>query len=143
MDAGPRDGFLRNFDGLQLDSLVTRTPHNWGGLVKMEEKDKGWSENKRMIQCTFPWYCLTVLYDGTVCLCPQDFRGSINVGDLNKSTIRDIFNSEKTLEMRRILGRGSAGEAEPCNNCDRIRRKTFIGIPGEHISSFIRDNFTR
>ena len=82
MNTGPKDGFLRNFDGLPLDRLVTRTPHNWGGLVKLEETGKGRPENKRVIPCTFPWYSLTVLYDGTVCLCPQDFKGSIDVGDL-------------------------------------------------------------
>lgn len=140
MSAGPKDGFLRNFDGLPLDSLIIRTPHNWGGLVQLEESDKGRSENKKVVLCTFPWYSLTVLYDGAVCLCPQDFRGSINVGDLNKSTIKDIFNSKKTLKMRSILGRGNAGELEPCNGCDRIRRKTFMGIPKEYMDTFIRDN---
>jgi len=140
MDVSLKEGFLRNFDGLPLDRLVIRRPHNWGGLVKLEGTDRGQLENMKMMSCTFPWYSLTILYDGTACLCPQDFRGSINVGNLNKNTIRDIFNSKKTLKMRRILGRGNAGELQPCSSCDRIRRKTFMGVPKEYVDTFIRDN---
>ncbi len=143
MNAGSKEEFLRNFSGLPLDKLVTRKPHNWGGLAGPGEKDKRSSENKKVIPCTFPWYSLTVLHDGTACLCPQDFRGSINIGDLNKNTIRDIFNSKKTIKMRRLLGSGDLGELQPCGDCDRIRRKTFMGVPKEYIGSFLRDNLGR
>ncbi len=140
MNISLKEGFLRNFSGLPLDKLAMRIPHNWGGLVKLEGTDRGQLENMKMVSCTFPWYSLTILYDGTACLCPQDFKGNINIGNLNKNTIRDIFNSKKTLKMRKLLGKGNTVELQPCNNCDRIRRKTFMGVPKEYADTFIRDN---
>ena len=143
MSTSHKEEFLENFRGLPLDRLITRTPHNWGGLVDLEGPDKGQPESMERTSCTFPWYSLTILYDGKVCLCPQDFEGSIPVGDLTKSTIQEIFNSKKIREMRKMLGSASTGELKPCYSCDRIKRKTFMGVPKEYMSSFLRDNFKK
>lgn len=140
LSAGYKDEFLKNFEGLPLNRLVTRTPHNWGGLVDLEVPDKESAGRIKRTSCTFPWYCLTVLYDGKVCLCPQDFKGNIQVGNMTEGTIKQIFNSRKIREMRKIQCTGNIAGTEPCSGCDRINRKTFMGIPKEYISSFLRDN---
>ena len=67
----------------------------------------------------------------------------IKVGDLAESTIKQVFNSERIREMRRMLSDGSVGELKPCDNCDRIKRKTFMGVPKEYMGSFLRDNFKK
>jgi len=28
----------------------------------------------------------------------------------------------------------------PCKDCDRIRRKTFLNVPGEYLGNFLKDN---
>ncbi len=141
IDAGHKERFLNNFNSLPLDRLAARTPHNWGGLFDHKGPDKRQPESTKWTSCTFPWYSLTVLYDGKVSLCPQDFKGSIIVGDLAKNTIREIFNSKKVRDMRRMLGNRNSGGLEPCSKCDRIKRMTFMGVPREYMGSFLRDNF--
>ncbi|GAH92528.1 unnamed protein product, partial [marine sediment metagenome] len=46
-------------------------------FLKLKELGKNYEENKRTISCTFPWYSLTIFYNGKVYLCPQDFLGKI------------------------------------------------------------------
>jgi len=136
--------FIKNFKNLPLDKMVTRVPHNWGGLVEMDKK----SENKETIKrkkrasCTFPWYSLTIFFNGKVSPCPQDFEGRICLGDVNKEKIEEIFNGKAIRKLRKIFKYGIIDNVTPCRNCDRIGRKSFLGVPGEYLGVFIREHLT-
>ena len=93
--------FLQNFQNLPLNKLISRVPHNWGGLLKIKGSGGRRVKDRKVVPCTFPWYSLTIFYDGKVFLCPQDFEGKICIGDLNKDSIEEIFNGEKIKEIKR------------------------------------------
>jgi len=133
--------FLKNFNNLPLDKLVTRTPHNWGGLLKINGLiNNRKKENKKVIPCTFPWYSLTIFYDGRVFLCPQDFEGKIYLGDIKKNRINEIFNCKIIRNLRKTFKSGIIGNTIPCRDCDRIVRKTFMNIPLEYLGVFVKDH---
>jgi len=140
--AKQKNEFMKNFRNLPLNKLVTRTPHNWGGLLEINGTKKADKDNKP-IPCTFPWYSLTIFYDGKVCLCPQDFEGEIPIGDLNKDSIKNIFNNKVMQEIRYKFKTRNIDDINPCSNCDRIWRKTFMGIPKEYLSIFIKDSLRK
>lgn len=135
--------FLKRFSNLPLDKLVTRYPHNWGGFLKLKELGKNYEENKRTIPCTFPWYSLTIFYNGKVYLCPQDFLGKILLGDLNKNSIKEIFNHKTIKDIRNKFKTSKMNKIIPCKDCDRIRRRTFLGIPKGYINIFLKENLRR
>jgi radical SAM protein with 4Fe4S-binding SPASM domain len=135
--------FLKKFSNLPLNKLATRTPHNWGGFLKQKELGKNYEENKRTISCTFPWYSLTIFYNGKVFLCPQDFLGKILLGDLNKNSIEEIFNNKAIKDIRKKFKTSEMNKITPCKDCDRIRRRTFLGIPKEYIGIFLKENLRR
>jgi hypothetical protein len=112
--------------------------------VKAEIKSvagvKGEEKVKKYACCTFPWYSLTVFYDGRVFLCPQDFEGRICLGDAGREKIEEIFNGGIIRDMRRRFRYNMIDDIVPCRNCDRIRRKTFMGVPVEYLKIFLRDN---
>ncbi len=135
---GRKKAFKKRFEGLAPDRIVTRTPHNWGGLLKTGD-EAGTAASVRHA-CTFPWYSLTIFSNGTAYPCPQDFMGRMPVGDINKSSVREIFNGEKLREIRKMFASKDIKEDIPCSSCDRIGRKTFMGIPLEYMPSFLRDN---
>ncbi len=137
--SGQKRDFLKYFKNLPLDRLVIRTPHNWGGLIKINEEPRGKFRNRRTA-CTFPWYSLTVFYDGRVFLCPQDFKGKICLGDACSERIGEIFNGEIIKNIRERFRSGAIDGLIPCNDCDRIRRKTFLGVPLEYLGAFIREH---
>ena len=138
-----KDGFAKRFKDLPLEKIVIRSPHNWGGLLDIEGIKKIDRDKSRIIPCTFLWYSLTVFYDGKVYLCPQDFAGEIQVGDLNKESIKDIFNNEIIENMRVRFKNKKISDLSPCNNCDRIWRETIAGIPREYLKVFLKDSIRK
>jgi radical SAM protein with 4Fe4S-binding SPASM domain len=135
-----KNAFVKKFNDLPLDKMVIRNPHNWGGLLDIEGIKRINRDRSRIIPCTFLWYSLTVFYDGKVYLCPQDFAGEIQVGDLNKESIKDIFNNEIIKNMRERFKSKNISDLNPCNSCDRIWRETFAGIPKEYLKVFLKDS---
>ncbi|MDD5622904.1 MAG: radical SAM/SPASM domain-containing protein [Actinomycetota bacterium] len=131
--------FLRNFKNLPLNKIITRNPHNWGGLLELNKQDRERRSDSKKSLCTFPWYSLTVFYDGRVFLCPQDFEGKICLGSLSNERLSEIFNGKIIKAMRDIFISGEIENVIPCNSCDRIRRKTFLKIPLEYLGIFIKD----
>ena len=132
--------FLMNFKDHPPDRIVTRKPHNWGGLLNRSiEKISDLSGSKRNA-CTFPWYAITIFFDGKTYPCPQDFMGRMPIGDLKKNSIKEIFNSLEIRELRRMFKSEELVKSLPCIICDRITRDTFMRIPKEYIGAFMKDN---
>lgn len=138
-----KDSFVKKFDGLPLDRIITRKPHNWGGMLDIKGITKIDKKRSKIIPCTFPWYSLTVFYNGKVYLCPQDFAGEIQIGDLNNESITDIFNNEKIKNVRKRFKNKNISGLSPCNTCDRIWRQTFAGIPKEYLKIFLKDSIRK
>jgi MoaA/NifB/PqqE/SkfB family radical SAM enzyme len=135
--------FIKKFDGLGLDKLTIRTPHNWGGLLEIDGLRKIDRKKDKLIPCTFPWYSITVFYNGMAYLCPQDFEGEIPLGDLNKVSLKEIFNNDIIRAVRNRFKNKDVKDLSPCNNCDRIWRQTVAGIPKEYLKAFLKDNIRK
>lgn len=138
--SGQKAIFLQNFENLPLNKLVSRAAHNWGGLLEIKGSGSSRVRDSKVVSCTFPWYSLTIFYDGKIFLCPQDFKGKICIGNLNKDNIEEVFNGEKIKEKRKKFKEGIIEENTPCGRCDRIRRKTFMGVPVEYLGIFMKEN---
>ena len=128
-----RKDFLKKLTGLGLDQFNRRKPHNWGGLIKDIALDK----DRATSACTFCWYSLTILYDGKICLCPQDFEARIVIGDVRKTSIAKIFNAKQIRDIRQKNKDGQIAKMIPCRNCDRIYRKTLFGVPTQSLRTFL------
>ena len=135
--------FIKKFDGLDLDKLTIRTPHNWGGLLEIDGLRKIDRKKDKLIPCTFPWYSITVFYNGMAYLCPQDFEGEIPLGNLNKVSLKEIFNNDIIRAVRNRFKNKDVKDLSPCNNCDRIWRQTVAGIPKEYLKAFLKDNIRK
>jgi radical SAM protein with 4Fe4S-binding SPASM domain len=120
------------------DEIRVRTPHNWAGALK-DCIGLGATYPPPHAACTFPWYAGVILYDGTFTPCPQDFMGIMKMGDTWVDTISKIWNNEKMLRLRQIMKNLNLEQSSPCESCDRIRRKRFLGVPSEYMVSFIKD----
>ncbi len=134
-----KKAFLDKFKGLPLDALRVREPHNWGGEYSDEEIEKR-RLKAGFVPCTFLWYSLTIFWDGTVVPCPQDFFGKLTLGNLNEQTLWEIWNSESMVELRRNMTKEKYKTLSPCNSCDRLWRKSLMGMPIDGIVPFLKDN---
>ena len=127
--------FLDNFYGLPLDKLVIRKPHNWGG--GLQGHDGALSE--KLLQCTFPWYAMVILFDGSVCLCPQDFFGIMRIGNALQTSLKDLWLSNEAAILRNKCVEKRFDKTDPCTACDRICRRNIFGIPVEYLSKFLKE----
>jgi len=123
--------FRERFRGLPLNSFNLKELHNWAGEI--EQGDRG----ARYSVCPFPWNALIVFWDGTVYPCTQDFFGHYPVGDANRSSLREIWNSPAIMDLRGKLAAQDISEVETCSRCDRPWRKRLLGVPREYLWKFL------
>src|SRR4051812_26378010 len=100
------------------DKIHITDLHNWAGTLN--------TESDVNYPCYRPWLTFTVLWDGRVSLCCADFDGRTILGDLNTSTIRDIWNAEPyRLARRQHL---ESGGPDICRACDLPRKDSPLWI---------------
>ena len=104
----------------------------WGHIFKDGHgqcvTEGNWANNNRTVHwnwhgnetCYRAMTQIYVMYDGRVSMCCFDPTGITVFGDLNESTIREVYNSEAYLNFRVAHSEERADEYEQCKNCTRI-----------------------
>jgi len=125
----------------KLDKFIIKKPHNWAGAYKLKSDNKALhKERNSSHSCTFPWYALVILWDGTVVLCPQDFFGENRVGNVNQTSLKEIWNGSAMIEYRKKMKEKNYQEIKTCASCDRLQTKRLFGIPTSYLHAFIKEN---
>ena len=137
-----RREFLAHFEGLPLDRVVLRNPHNWAGDIFIPElsRDALLADGRRFTPCTFLWYSSTIYWDGKVTACPQDFFGKLGMGDLTEKPLREIWNDSRLVQLRSEMARGEIPKSLPCYTCDRIWRHQVMAVPTDYLKTFLSDH---
>jgi sulfatase maturation enzyme AslB (radical SAM superfamily) len=100
------------------DKIHITDLHNWAGTLN-KESDVNYP-------CYRPWLTFTVLWDGRVSLCCADFDGRNVLGDLNTSTIKDVWNAPAYLAARRM--HLESGGPDICRSCDLPRKDSPLWV---------------
>lgn len=61
---------------------------------------------------------LVIYWDGNIGLCNHDWDNKLDIGNLNKKSIKDIWNSEKYNKIRAMHENNSYIDNITCKNCD-------------------------
>ena len=103
---------------------------NYGWLkpkIKYQDNDILSSAWQRLIHvagsivgCRMPFYQMGVLFNGDVIICSRDWRRATIVGNLKNSTLRQIWNSEKMNEIRRLIWKKQYNRIAACEGCSYI-----------------------
>ncbi len=131
-----RKRFLNNFKGLPLDKIEFREMHNWAGLVNKNSKLEIKRSNNYS-PCTFLWQALIIFWDGSVVPCTQDFHGYYILGNVKDSSIKEIWNNKKMINLREKMIKREINDLETCRSCDRLWREKFLGVPKEYLWRFL------
>lgn len=71
--------------------------------------------------CNYPWRTMVILHDGRVVICCLDYNGIQVVGDVNKNTIQEIWNSDKYRQSRSDFKKLKYEKYPICMKCSAIR----------------------
>ena len=100
------------------DKIHITDLHNWGGTLD-RESDVNYP-------CYRPWLTFTVLWDGRVSLCCADFDGHTILGDMNTSSIKEIWNNDLFRSVRRE--HLESGGPDVCRACDLPKKDSPLWI---------------
>ena len=67
--------------------------------------------------CNYLWGEMNVWFDGKCNPCDTDYKSTLSVGDANESSIKEIWNSEKYQELRKLHKSGERNKCYPCDRC--------------------------
>jgi radical SAM protein with 4Fe4S-binding SPASM domain len=107
--------------------------------MDIENGNKPENNRCRFSMCTFPWYAVTILWDGKVVPCPQDWFAEMLLGDLNNESLETIWNKNPVFKLRTRMVHQNLQDIL-CEKCDRPWRKQFLGIPAENASTFLKEH---
>jgi radical SAM protein with 4Fe4S-binding SPASM domain len=72
------------------------------------------------IACPFPFYMLAVRVNGDVVTCPISWDESIVVGNVERESLRDIWNGERLRTFLRLHLTGERRQIAACEKCDTL-----------------------
>jgi MoaA/NifB/PqqE/SkfB family radical SAM enzyme len=116
-NSADEQAFIEHWKGI-ADKIHITDLHNWAGTLN--------TESDVNYPCYRPWLTFTVLWDGRVSLCCADFDGRHILGDLNRSTIKDVWNSEAYVRARRQ--HLESGGPDICRSCDLPRKDSPLWV---------------
>jgi len=100
------------------DKIHITELHNWGGTLH-QHSDVNYP-------CYRPWLTFTILWDGRVALCCADFDGHTILGDMNTSSIKEIWNNDLFRGVRRE--HLESGGPDVCRSCDLPRKDSPLWV---------------
>jgi len=66
--------------------------------------------------------CMTILADGSATICSQDFMGRCAIGNVNDTSVSQLWRSEKMEQLRRAHRGGRFDVNELCGRCKEWHR---------------------
>ncbi|HHT9113504.1 MAG TPA: radical SAM/SPASM domain-containing protein [Candidatus Wunengus sp. YC65] len=88
--------------------------HDWSGNVgEIRFSRAPWYNQP----CRRLWNTLSILWDGKVSLCCIDYEGTVNLGNIEKQSILEIWNSREIKELRNCHLNANFEKIDLCKNC--------------------------
>jgi MoaA/NifB/PqqE/SkfB family radical SAM enzyme len=112
--------FMEEFKDSPPDRIQIIPPHSFGGRFLQIDRARG----SRYMPCTFPWYALTVLWDGRVVPCCVDVWGDMVLGSFGKDRLIDVWTGSGMADLRGRLARGDIEGARLCRTCDLLWKES-------------------
>lgn len=122
-DIDHNKNFESLFNGLNVDKFDVVFAHVWGTEQigksdNFEYKEPPHSNN--YFPCFQLWHQMTIGWNGKVNLCCIDLEQDYDMGDISKQSIKEIWNGEKMIEMRKKLVNKDIENLKLCKNCINI-----------------------
>lgn len=113
------------------DRVYAKPVHSWGNQLKGHRQIANNISSVKVkdyvsISCISPWSTMIVKINGNIPLCPVDYKCQFMMGNIEKTTIKKIWNSEGFNMVRKKLLSGNRNEISLCKDCWLWDRNTII-----------------
>jgi radical SAM protein with 4Fe4S-binding SPASM domain len=108
---GQEESFYEQWANV-VDRVSVKGIHNWGEtLINLGKV------SQRKV-CSYPFYELAVKANGDVTVCCVDWDGSLSVGNVNLSTLREIWEGPRLRELQQVHLNGQRWKLSTCRGCN-------------------------
>jgi len=108
--------FLEIFDNQDIFAYVKSLDNRWYNDLDEALQNKSHYASQ---YCEFPWTSLTIMSNGDVVPCTQDYDNEMIFGNIKENSLEDIWNSKKYEEFRSWHVDGNFPAGNKCNErCD-------------------------
>jgi radical SAM protein with 4Fe4S-binding SPASM domain len=132
------------------DEVYLDKPHGW---IRVKEKDfiEGYygedaarakedllTNSTRRTACPMPFTTMAVRANGDVSPCCVDFIGGTNLGNVDRTSLQDLWQSEEWYQFQKMHLENRMRENPSCARCDIYRnnhytKDTVDGFPVERL----------
>ena len=119
------------------DRIYFKRAHNWGNQKEFEDGksvDHDWVYHP----CIIPWSTMHITAMGTVALCPQDYDGLANLGNINGQSIAEVWRAHTINKVRKQHAAGERNNIKLCQGC-RIFDEEFSLEKDENVQDKIAE----
>lgn len=97
------------------DRIYMKQAHNWGNQLHWEDHipSHSWVYHP----CILPWSTMHISAMGIVALCCQDYDAVMNIGNIHKETIAEVWENEIWAGIREKHESGNRNDIEMCQGC--------------------------
>jgi len=123
--------FYELFEGLPVDEFIAKTLHTWGGeVIGTDDFTPPPLDKNRFYPCSHLWSTMSMRWDGTVVPCCFDYSNNYVLGNVKEKNLKDIWNDEPMLKLRRAMLDGTYHTLDPiCKDCVILYRDAILGVP--------------
>jgi MoaA/NifB/PqqE/SkfB family radical SAM enzyme len=111
------EDFKKKWSVKGVDRCDTKNIYIFDGRASFKRLDSERIFRITSQPCIRPWTAVTVLWNGLVVPCCLDYNGSYILGDLRYQNLREIWNSEKAIDLRRQFVYNDYKKVELCEGC--------------------------
>ena len=134
--------FRHEWEGRGADEILFKNYVTWANqsqefvqLAPAEARDH-LTQAVREFPCFFMWESVVIGWDGRVVPCCFDYDATVTLGDLNTQSLRDIWNSERyvTLRKKELEGRNDTPLCRNCNQAPGFARNPLWPLKAGRLS---------
>lgn len=107
--------FIKQWEKI-VDAVYISSAVNWAGDVEIKSAPQKTYQKRR--PCLMLWRNLVIHANGRAVVCCYDYEGGIIIGDVNRQTIKDIWQGAKFEYLRQRHQSGEFEKLELCAQCD-------------------------
>ena len=116
LELSNRGGTLDNYERFRLKTSYRGIPF----LSRFRQRLM--NVTGKVIGCHLPFYQMLILFNGEAIICTEDWNRATVVGNAKTSSLREIWNSKKMNETRRLLLKKRYEQIDSCRECSLARK---------------------
>jgi len=124
---GENEKFFELFGDMCDEIAIESVSPSWPNFDISEIKSDfgsniyGSSDLRELLVCPFIFYSICVNSNGMVSACFSDWNHELLMGDIQKQSLREVWNGEQMNHLRRQMLEGRRSQIDVCNHCGQMK----------------------